>query len=115
MLCDELSKLPIFETCVSGHVSYKSNFKNVITAYWESIKSQFRDLRYLRGDSDLCTSDIAKASKEHNINFVTHIPDKNNEEVACRKMLREYPELLVTVDDKNPNSTKAMWCNEGKL
>lgn len=37
MLCDELSKLPIFETCVSGHVSDKTSFRNVITDYWDSI------------------------------------------------------------------------------
>lgn len=115
MLCDELSKLPIFETCVSGHISDKTSFKNVIQAYWESIKSQFRDLRYLTGDSALCTSDIVKVAKEHNINFVTRIPDKNNEAAACRKMLVEHPELLVPVDDKNPDGTKAMWCAEGKL
>ena len=51
MLCDELSKLPIFETCVSGHVHDKTSFKSVITSYWKSIKAQFRDLRYLTGDS----------------------------------------------------------------
>lgn len=37
MLCDELSKLPIFETSVSGHVSDKTSFRNVITDYWDSI------------------------------------------------------------------------------
>lgn len=47
MLCDELSKLPIFETCVSGHVHDKTSFKNVITDYWDSVKTQFKELRYL--------------------------------------------------------------------
>lgn len=69
MLCDELSKLPIFETCVSGHVSDKTSFRNVITDYWDSIKAQFKDLRYLTGDSALCTSPIAKAAKEHGIKW----------------------------------------------
>lgn len=69
MLCDELSKLPIFETCVSGHVSDKTIFRNVITDYWDSIKAQFKDLRYLTGDSALCTSPIAKAAKEHGIKW----------------------------------------------
>lgn len=59
MLCDELSKLPIFET----------SFRNVITDYWDSIKAQFKDLRYLTGDSALCTSPIAKAAKEHGIKW----------------------------------------------
>lgn len=115
MLCDELSKLPIFETCVSGHVSDKTSFRNVITDYWDSIKAQFKDLRYLTGDSALCTSPIAKAAKEHGIKMVTRIPDKNDEATACRKMLKAHPEELVPVDENNPEGTKAMWCGEGKL
>ena len=99
MLCDELSKLPIFETCVSGHVSDKTSFRNVITDNWDSIKAQFKDLRYLTGDSALCTSPIAKAAKEHGIKMVTRIPDKNDEATACRKMLKAHPEELVPVED----------------
>lgn len=115
MLCYELSKLHIFETCVSGHVSDKSSFRNVITDYWDSIKAQFKDLRYLTGDRALCTSPIAKAAKEHGIKMVTRIPDKNDEATACRKMLKAHPEELVSVDENNPEGTKAMWCGEGKL
>lgn len=115
MLCDELSKLPIFENCVNGHVSDKTSFRNVITDYWDSIKAQFKNLRYLTGDSALCTSPIAKAAKEHGIKMVTRIPDKNDEATACRKMLKAHPEELVSVDENNPEGTKAMWCGEGKL
>ena len=107
--------MPIFETCVSGHVSDKTSFRNVITDYWDSIKAHFKDLRYLTGDSALCTSPIAKAAKEHGIKMVTRIPDKNDEATACRKMLKAHPEELVSVDENNPEGTKAMWCGEGKL
>ena len=115
MLCDELSKLPIFETCVSGHVSDKTSFKNIITDYWDNVREQFRDLRYLVGDSALCTSQIAKEASAHGIRFVTRIPDMNSEAAACREMLRENPEGLVQADEKNPDSPKAMWCGEGRL
>jgi len=115
MLCDELSKLPIFETCVSGHVHDKTSFKSVITSYWKSIKAQFRDLRYLTGDSALCTSQIAKEAKEHGIKFITRIPDKNGEALSCREMLKEHPDRLELVDKENPNGPKAMWCGEGRL
>ena len=73
MLCDELSKLPIFETCVSGHVHDKTCFRNVITDYRDSIRAQFKDLRYLTGDSALCTSPIAKEAKAHGIKMVPRI------------------------------------------
>lgn len=48
MFCDELSKLPMFENCISGHVSDKTSFRNVITDYWDSIKALFKNLRSLR-------------------------------------------------------------------
>ena len=40
MLCDELSKLPIFDTCVSGHVHDKISFINVFLTIGLSMKSQ---------------------------------------------------------------------------
>lgn len=115
MLCDELSKLPIFENCVSGHVHDKTSFRNVITDYWDCIKSQYKELRYLTGDSTLCTSPIAKEAKVHGIKMVPRIPDKNDEAKACRKLLKAHPELLIPVDKNNPAGTKAMWCGQGKL
>ncbi|WP_406017236.1 hypothetical protein [Succinivibrio sp.] len=30
-------------------------------------------------------------------------------------MLKSNPELLLPVDELNPNGTKAMWCGEGKI
>ena len=62
MLCYELSKQPIFETCVSGHVSDKSSFRNVITDYWDSIKAHFKDLRYLTVERRL--KDLRSACKD---------------------------------------------------
>ena len=75
MLCDELSKLPIFETCVSGHVSDKTSFRNVITDYWDSIKAQFKDLRYLTGDRVRIPNLIQLFSTKtafHYLNFKLH-------------------------------------------
>ena len=75
MICDELSHIPLFEKCVSGHTSDKTSFKDVIITYWSLIKEQFKDLRYLVADSALCTSDNAKELALHHLYTVTRIPD----------------------------------------
>ncbi len=83
MVCDELSRLPLFATCVSGHTSDKTSFRNIIIDYWKLIKQQFSELRYLVGDSALCTSEIAMTAARNGIYFVSRIPDKNTEAVSC--------------------------------
>lgn len=75
MICDELSHIPLFEKCVSGHTSDKTSFKDVIITYWSLIKEQFKDLRYLVADRALCTSDNAKEPALHHLYTVTRIPD----------------------------------------
>ena len=60
---------------VSGHVSDKTSFKDVIITYWSLIKELFKDLRYLVADSALCTSDNAKELASQHLYSVTRIPD----------------------------------------
>lgn len=115
ILCDELSKQPIFETSVSGHVHDKTSFRNVITDYWDCIKSQYKVLRYLTGDSDLCTSPIAKEAKIHGIKVAPRLPVKNDEAKACRELLKAHPEQLIFGEKNNPAGTRAMRCGEGRL
>ncbi len=74
MVCDELSRLPLFATCVSGHTSDKTSFRNIIIDYWKLIKQQFSELRYLVGDSALCTSETAMTAARNGIYFVSRIP-----------------------------------------
>lgn len=115
MVCDELSIQPLFATCVSGHTSDKTSFRNIIIDYWKLIKQQFSELRYLVGDSALCTSEIAMTAARNGIYFVSRIPDKNGEAFSCFEKLKASPESLVPVDKDNPDSPKAMWWGEGVI
>ena len=115
MVCDELSRLPLFATCVSGHTSDKTSFRNIIIDYWKLIKQQFSELRYLVGDSALCTSEIAMTAARNGIYFVSRIPDKNGEAVSCFEKLKATPQSLVPVDKDEPDGPKAMWCGEGVI
>ena len=112
MICDELSHIPLFEKCVSGHTSDKTSFKDVIITYWSLIKEQFKDLRYLVADSALCTSDNAKELALHHQYTVTRIPDSYGQAIKCFNLLAQEPDKLVPVDSNEPDGVKAMWCGE---
>ena len=112
MICDEFSHIPLFEKCVSGHVSDKTSFKDVIITYWSLIKEQFKDLRYLVADSALCTSDNAKELALQHLYSVTRIPDSYGQATECFKLLAQEPDKLVPVDSNEPDGVKAMWCGE---
>ena len=112
MICDEFSHIPLFEKCVSGHVSDKTSFKDVIITYWSLIKEQFNDLRYLVADSALCTSDNAKELASQHLYSVTRIPDSYGQATECFKLLAQEPDKLVPVDGNEPDGVKAMWCGE---
>lgn len=58
MLCDAKSKIPLFLRNVSGNISDKTSFKNLIIDSLDTIKEQFHELEYLVGDSALCTEEI---------------------------------------------------------
>lgn len=115
MVCDELSRLLLFATCVSGHTSDKTSFRNIIIDYWKLIKQQFSELRYLVGDSALCTSEIAMTTARNGIYFVSRIPDKNGEAFSCFEKLKTSPESLVPVDKDDSDSPKSMWGGEGVI
>lgn len=98
MICDELSHIPLFEKCVSGHTSDKTSFKDLIITYWSLIKEQFKNLRYLVADSALCTSDNAKELALHHQYTVTRIPDSYGQATECFNLLAQEPDKLVPVD-----------------
>ena len=112
MICDEFSHIPLFEKCVSGHVSDKTSFKEVIITCWSIIKEQFKNLRYMVADSALCASDNAKELALHNLYTVTKIPDSYGQAIKCFNLLAQELDKLVPVDCNEPDGVKAMGCGE---
>lgn len=72
-------------------------------------------MRYLVGDSALCTSEIAMTAARNGIYFVSRIPDKNGEAASCFEKLKASPQSLVPVDKDDADSPKSMWCGEGVI
>ena len=108
MICDELSHIPLFEKCVSGHTSDKTSFKDVIITYWSQIKELFKVLRYLVADSALCTSDNAKELALHHLYAVTRMPDSYGQASEYFNLLAQEPDKHVPVDSNEPDGVKAM-------
>ncbi len=73
-LTEGTSRMPVFTKAVSGNMSDKTSFLDVVASEWPMIREQFNDLKYLVGDSALCTPDIL-ASADRKIFIVTRVPD----------------------------------------
>ena len=114
-MVDDLSRIPLFQKRVSGHVSDKTSFKETVLKDLPMIKEQFSELRCIVGDSAFRTSDIAKAAADQGIWFVARIPGRNGEAAPCIAWAAAHPEWLAPVDPEDPSSPKAMWPGEGMI
>lgn len=113
MLCEETTHLPVFQKAFSGNVSDHKSFNKVVLESWQLLKQQFSDLKYLVGDSALCTGAIAKTISEQNLLFVTRVPDGNL--IARQCFEKAKTATLEDVDPEVPNGSKGLWCGTGKV
>lgn len=113
MLCEEHTHLPIFQQAFSGNTSDHTSFNKVVLESWKLIKEQFNDLKYLVGDSALCTGEIAKNLVAQGIKFVTRVPDSNLTARACFDAAKGA--TFEEIDPLEPNGSKGLWCQNGKI
>ncbi len=114
-ICDAMSKIPMFFKSVSGHVQDKTSFRNILIDDVPALKREFQDLRYIVGDSALCTEPIAKAASEHGLFYVTRIPDSYGIAKECFAYAREHEDEFKPTDEEDPSSPIAMWCPDSEL
>ena len=112
-LVDGHSKLPIYANSISGGVNDNKSFFDLVKHDWPELARQFKDLRYLVGDSALCTSDILKQAREHELQIVTRAPDKLKITKECFAMAEEGE--LVPFDPDEPDGSYGMWCGTKKI
>lgn len=114
MLCDELSRIPIYQKAVSGNINDQKSFFDTVRDSLPMIREQFRDLRYLTGDSALCTGKILKEALNKGIDVVTRIPDKC---LIAKKCIEETDKSLLEsiIPDDPSHPTKARWCGEAEI
>ncbi len=80
-----------------------------------AIKKEFNELKYLVGDSALCTEPIAKVAKSHGLNYVSRIPEAYELSNECFAYAKEHKAEFEPIDPDVPDSPKALWCQDGEL
>ena len=113
MLCEEQTQLPIFQKAFSGNTSDHKSFNKVVLESWELLKEQFADLKYLVGDSALCTSEIANNIAKQGIKFVTRVPDNNLIAKECFALAKGAE--FAQIEPIEQNGSQGMWCKNGKI
>ncbi len=114
MLCDELTKIPLYQKTVSGNVNDNKSFYDVVRDNLPLVREQFKDLRYLTGDSALCTGKILSDAGMQNIYIVTRVPDK----LAFVKEIYENTKLseMESIDPNDPECrTLGKWCGTQQI
>ena len=91
-ITDGVSRLPLFTTSVSGNVSDKSSFLEVVKQ-WPLLREQFRDLKYLVGDSAMFTDKIIPEAVKNGVHLITRVPDTYD---FAKKLYSETTEANLT-------------------
>lgn len=114
-ICDAVTRIPFFFKSVSGHIHDKTSFKNLLIDDMPVLKKEFSELKYLVGDSALCTEPIAKVAIAHGINYVSRIPDAYELSKECFVYAKEHKAEFEPIEPDAPDSPKALWCLDGEL
>ena len=112
-LVDGVTRMPIYSREVSGNISDHTSFFEMAAKDWPSPAAVFKDLRYLVGDSALCTAPILKEAKRQEMEVVTRVPD--GFELAKRCFAQGLEAQLTPVNPQEPDGNSGLWCGTGKI
>ena len=91
---------------MSGNVSDKSSFLEVVKQ-WPLLSEQFRDLKYLVGDSAMFTDKIIPEAVKHGLHLITRVPDTYD---FAKKLYRETTEAnLVKIFEDEDDLNYGRW------
>ena len=110
MLADGQSKLPVYSQNLSGNIQDKSSFAEVVRTRIPILKEQYRELKYLVGDSALCTAASFKATENKDYFLVTRVPDTQGQVKRCMAEIRK--EELIPIFPDDLKSPLGKWVDE---
>ncbi len=113
MLCDNDSRLPLFQKSLSGNVSDKTSFFEFVKGDWGMLRQTFSELEYLVGDSALCTEKIFTEAQSSGIQIISRIPDSNNLSQRCFEQGKAGK--FEDIDPDHPDGQLGMWCEDGRI
>lgn len=112
MISDGGSKLPLYQRAVSGNTHDNKSFWETLTQAWPLIIEQFKDLKYLVGDSALYSEENFIKAYENNIKIVTRVPDGTNLAKKCFAQALNAAGAMTDINPEVPDGVKCMWCED---
>ena len=112
MISDGGSKLPLYQRAVSGNTHDNKSFWETLTQAWPLIIEQFKDLKYLVGDSALYSEENFIKAYENNIKIVTRVPDGTNLAKKCFAQALNAAGAMTDINPEAPDGVKCMWCED---
>ena len=109
-ISDGQSRLPIFTKSVSGNIPDKTSFFTMLTDEWPMLSEQFKDLKYLVGDSAMCTERIMKEAQQKGIHVVTRVPDQYQAVKEIFAKVKSDDMEKIYPDDKD-DENYGKWCD----
>lgn len=110
-LADHQSGLPVFFKGVSGNENDKKSFLELLCNNAESLKASYPDVKYVVGDSALCTAEIFDAAGKAGLYVITKMPLTNT---VSRQYIAEADSTKFTdvYQDSSSGKERGQWCPE---
>lgn len=99
MIADGKTRIPFYAKNVSGNINDKRSFNYVLKYAISNVREQFKEFKYLVGDSALCTPDNFAEAENQQMMLVTRMPDSC--EFAKRNFESCKLEELTAIFDNN--------------
>lgn len=112
-LVDGKSGLPIYADSISGSVNDNRSFFDMVARDWPTLAGQFKELKYLVGDSALCTAEIMKEAVKKDIHIVTRVPDSYQVAKKCFEL--GLGGGFEELNPQSPDGCTGMWCGIDKI
>ena len=112
-MTDGVSRIPFFTTAVSGNVNDKTSFLKVVSKQWPLLQAQFKDLKYLVGDSAMFTDKIIPEAVDKGIHLVTRVPDTYDFAKAIYEETNEGNLIKIYDDEEDLNYGR--WCDSVEI
>lgn len=112
-LADGTSKLPIYANAISGNISDRKSFFDLVAKDWPLLAKEFKDLKYLVGDSALCTAEILAKAKQNEMEIVTRVPDSYA--IAKKCFEQGNSETFSKVNEQEPDGSTGLWCGKDRI
>ena len=114
MISDGGSRIPLCAKNVSGNVNDKKSFLDITIDTLPTLQEMYKDLKYLVGDSALCTEDIINSVKSKGMDVVSRLSDYNKLSRVCFSYASEHKDQFEEIFPKEEDgqSPLGMWCED---